>query len=143
MNQWKCHSAVLYRLSMCSLAIVLWLITILEPRSILALYASTAPASFMLAATAVIGLIGVLDVLINDVLPDRFIWRLAERHRHFILVSLAFCYIAGMYISVAIVRSNALNLFFTWNAVSLLSLAFSDARHRHKDICHERERSVV
>jgi len=139
MNPTNCAAAVLYRLTMCSLGVVLWVISTLDARSLMAQFATHDYGSFLCAATGILGLIGMVDVLINDVLNEKFNWRPAYRHRHLILVGLAFCYIAQVYIGSTSFKSLGLNLFASWNAVSLLSLAFIDAAQRSKEmISHAR-----
>lgn len=129
----NCPSAVLYRLSMCSLGLVLWIIAEIEPRSMTAQFADSRAGGFLIAMTGILGIIGMIDVLINDILPERFTWAYARTHRHFVLVALAFCYIASLYTSLDTVKSAGLSLFYCWNAVSLLSLAFVDAYSRSKE----------
>lgn len=134
MNPANCAAAVLYRLTMCSLAAVLWLIAEFDSRSLMAQFAQHDYGALLAAATGILGIIGMFDVLINDVLNERFHWRPAYRHRHLILVGLAFCYIAQVYIASSFFKSIGLNLFASWNAVSLLSLAFIDATQRSKEM---------
>ena len=134
MNPANCVAAVLYRLTMCSLAVSLWLIAEFDSRSLMAQFANHSYGSFLTAATGILGIVGMFDVLINDVMNERFKWRPAYRHRHLILVVLAFCYIAQVYIGATSFKSLGLNLFASWNAVSLLSLAFIDAAQRSKEM---------
>lgn len=125
---------------MSSLAVVLWIISDIEPRAMMAQFAEHGAGGFLCALIGLLGVIGMVDVLINDFLPDRFTWRVARKQRHFVLVALAFCYIASLYVSLDTVKSTGLSLFYTWNAVSLLSLAFVDAYTRNKDSTHARAR---
>lgn len=137
-----CPSGALYRLSMSSLAVVLWIVSAIEPRAMMAQFAEHNAGGFLCALIGLLGIIGMLDVLINDFMSDRFNWRTVRKQRHFVLVALAFCYIASLYISLDTVRSTGLSLFYTWNAVSLLSLAFVDAYVRNKESMHARTRPI-
>jgi hypothetical protein len=128
---------------MCSLAVVLWITAEIEPRSMTAQFAVSGAGGFMCALTGLLGLIGMVDVLINDFLPDRYQWRTARKNRHFVLVAIAFCYIASLYVSLETVKSTALSLFYTWNAISLLSLAFVDAYTRNKESANASPRFSV
>lgn len=124
-------TSVLYRLSLFSLAIVIWAMTMLEPRSLMAQFGTTTGAGMLSSVAGALGVIGVIDVIINDILPERFQWQAAKHHRHMILVALAFCYVAQLYIAFTAFKSLELNVFYCWNATSLLSLALVDAHQRN------------
>lgn len=125
-----CRIGVLYRISMCSLAVLMSMFAELEPRSMMALMARTNAGSFLCISLGITGAIGLIDALINDLLPRSYKWRVAFRQRHFILVALAFEYTASFYVSLSTVQSNAMCLFFGWNTLSLVTLAFLDATTR-------------
>ena len=40
-------------------------------------------------ALAVLAFVGVVDVVVNDLLPARFTWCAVKRHRHFLLMGIA------------------------------------------------------
>ncbi len=106
----------------------------MEPRSLVAQFSTNADSGPLLCLLlGILGAIGVVDVLINDVFPERFKWKVIKKHRHFVLIALAFCYVASLYVSIFNIRSAALSLFYGWNALSLLSLAFVDAFQRNRN----------
>lgn len=85
------------------------------------------------------GLAIVLDVLINDWTPDciqigkwqiKLAWKKAFRHRHMLFVLLALCYGAQPYVAERSGYGVSLLLFFYWNALQNLGIAFFDARQR-------------
>lgn len=112
----------------------MWAIAEFDERSTMGRFSLFASGGeFLVLLIGALGIAGMFDVLINDLLPDNFRWRLAFRHRHLILVGLAFCYVATFYISITEFKSFGLNLFALWNAVSLLSLAYFDAYARNRE----------
>lgn len=139
MNQvHHCPNGVLFRLSMCALAIVLWITSEVEPRTVIAQFSNATNGGAMLTVLlGVLGMVGAADILVNDVLDDRFTWRLAKRNRHFILIALAFCYTASMFVSLSTLKSPGLTIFYGWAVFSLISLAFVDAYQRKRKSSHD------
>lgn len=114
-------------------AIVTWYVAMTDPRSLMYLVASTRDGAILIWALMAVGAIAVLDAVINDFLPDRFHWRVALRQRHYILVAMAFCYIAQLYVEFNSLRSGGLLAYYLWNALTIMLVAFIDAHQRSQD----------
>lgn len=114
-------------------AIVTWYVAMTDPRSLMHLLAMTGEGAVLIWLLMFIGIVLLLDVVINDFLPHRFHWRPALRQRHFILFAMAFCYVAQLYVAVARLYTAGLLLYYLWNAVAIMFIAFIDANQRSKD----------
>ena len=75
--------------------------------------------------------VGVIDTVVNDVLPDRFRWRFALNLRHFGLMACCVCYLMLIFLltqstlSWWVLPNYAVPAaFFAWNA-------FTDIRRRY------------
>lgn len=115
-------------------AVVSWYVAMTDPRALMHLVASTVDGAVLVWAVMPIGVWALFDAIINDVLPERFHWRVALRQRHYILVALAFCYMAQLYIAFYTTRPASLLIYYTWNAAAIMFVAFIDAHQRAKDI---------
>lgn len=88
-----------------------------------------------------IGMVLVLDVLLNDWTPDhvhigarrfKLAWRRTLRYRHYLFASLAFCYAAQPFVAERGGHSVSLLLFFYWHAFINIAVAFLDAKLRSR-----------
>jgi hypothetical protein len=122
-----------FRIYMGGNAIVTWFIAMTDPRSLMHSVASTGEGAALVWLLMLVGVAAVLDALINDLLPERFRWRVALRQRHFILAAMAFCYVAQLYVAFFNFRSTGLLLYYLWNASMIMLAAFLDAHQRSKD----------
>lgn len=114
-------------------ACIAWFNATNEPHSLIS-QAAAIPAGLMFIwLLMVAGVALLVDVVINDILPERFHWRVAVRHRHLILSTMAFCYIAQLYVAFYSLRSTGLLIFCLWNAATLMFIAMVDAHQRSKD----------
>lgn len=86
----------------------------------------------LVTALLVVGLVGLFDVLINDVLPARFHWRTVERNRHYVLAAMAFCYMAQLFVAFSAVRESGLFYYYLLNAFALMAVATVDATQRSR-----------
>lgn len=122
-----------FRIYMGGNAIVSWYIAMTDPRALLHLVASTWDGATLIWMLMLLGGCAVIDAIVNDLLPERFHWRVALRQRHFILVGMAFCFLTQIYISFAQGRSTGLVFYYLWNASMIMLAAFLDAHQRLKD----------
>lgn len=122
-----------FRMYMGGNAIVTWFIAMTDPRSLMHSVAATAEGAALIWLLMMVGAAAILDAVINDLLPQRFRWRVALRQRHFILAAMAFCYVAQLYVAFFNLRSTGLLLYYLWNAGMIMLAAFLDAHQRSKD----------
>jgi hypothetical protein len=122
-----------FRIYMGGNAIVTWFIAMTDSRSLMHSMASTGEGSALIWMLMMVGVAAVLDAVINDLLPERFRWRVALRQRHFILAAMAFCYVAQLYVAFFNLRSTGLLLYYLWNAGMIMLATFLDAHQRSKD----------
>lgn len=123
----------IFRMYMGGNAIVSGYMALCEARSLMHLVASTVEGTVLIVMLTLAGLAALVDAVINDFLPDRFHWRVALRQRHFILMGLAFCYVAQLYVAFLYLRSAGLLIGYLWNVVAIMAVAFFDAHQRSKD----------
>ncbi|KVN83488.1 hypothetical protein [Burkholderia ubonensis] len=128
-----CVASALFRVYVCGLAVMTWFISRHEPRSLYSLIAASDEGRWLLWAMLACGIVGLVDVLINDtaVVPLRLEW--IRTHRHFGFASLAFCYVAELFIAVLKLASPGLALFCLWNALLVVTFSLIDAHQRSKD----------
>ncbi|MCC6071469.1 hypothetical protein ACFSQU_18170 [Massilia sp. GCM10020059] len=123
----------IFRLHMGGSALLSWYVAMADSRSLMHLVAETREGAALLWLLMLVGVAALFDSVINDLLPARFHWRVALRQRHFILAALAFCYVAQLYVAFFNLRSTGLLLYYLWNAVTIMAVAFFDAHQRSKD----------
>lgn len=116
----------LFRVAVSLIAITTWLSNglLIKPVSV--------GGEVLLVLLLLVGCIGLVDVLINDVLPSRFQWDMARRERHYLLAAMAFCYVAQMFVSYKNVTESGLIFYYLLNAFSLMVFAAFDAQERSK-----------
>lgn len=128
-------------------AIVSWHNAFLDPRSGLFSVARTEDGATLLWIMAITGAVMIIDVLINDFTPDavhigkariRLVWRRAFQYRHFLFVTLAFCYAAQPYVAAKSGFAVSLVIFYYWNSFQCLVLAFFDAKQRSRSLQWQR-----
>jgi hypothetical protein len=127
------HAGSVFRFYIGGNAIVSWYVAITDPRALMHLVAATPEGAVLIWAVMLIGAWALVDALINDVLPCRYRWPLALAQRHFILAGMAFCYMAQLYVAFYTSRPASLLVYYTWNAVAIMFVAFLDATQRAKD----------
>lgn len=123
----------LFRIYLGGAAVATWLIAMTDTRSLLHVVGSTSEGAALAWLTMLVGLAALLDGVVNDILPARFCWRAAVRQRHFILATMAFCYVAQLYVAFFNLRSTGLLIYYLWNAGAIMALAFFDAHQRSKE----------
>jgi len=131
----------LTRLAMGGGALVSWYYGTNDPLTGLYEVNRYADGTALLWAMALIGLVLVLDVLLNDWTPDYIsfgrrklyiTWRRTFRYRHYLFASLAFCYAAQPFVAERGGHSVSLLLFFYWHAFLNIAVAFLDAKLRSR-----------
>lgn len=122
-----------FRMYMGGCAIVNWYMALYEPRSLMSLVAASTEGEVWIWLAMFVGVAALLDSLINDFLPARCHWRVALRQRHFILMAMAFCYVAQLYVAFLYLRSSGLLIHYLWNVATIMAVAFFDAHQRSKD----------
>lgn len=141
------HFPALCRLYAGGDAIVSWYNSVRDPHSHLFRIAKTQDGSILLWVMAFVGAIIVLDVLINDWTPNvirigklsfNFTWKRAFLNRHLLFVALSFCYAAQPYVAEMGGYGVSLLIFFYWNSLQNIVIAFFDARQRARSIGWQR-----
>lgn len=127
------RALALLRFFMGGNAVIAWHNAISDPGSRMYKVALDADGAALVWLMAGFGLIVCLDVLINDILPDRFHWRPALKNRHFVLCALAFCYVAQLYVGVMGRQVVSLLIYYLWNAGMIMLATFLDAKLRSRN----------
>jgi hypothetical protein len=127
------YALTLLRIYMGGNAIVSWHTAMSEPRSLIAESTKTPDSQVLIWLLGVVGVLFVIDVIINDIMPKRFIWKRALKHRHFLFSALAYCYVAQLFVGVMAHQGVALLISFVWNASIIMVAAFLDAKKRSRD----------
>jgi uncharacterized membrane protein (DUF4010 family) len=115
-------------------ALSLVLLSFLEPRSLTGYIASRSGAlgETLMVVMAIIGLIGIADIIINDFLPARITWHWPLDCRHCIYMSMAMCYAIQMFHAVHVVGSWSAFPYYFLHASFLVVAAFIDVVVRFK-----------
>ncbi|MFM0608687.1 hypothetical protein PQR05_29575 [Paraburkholderia sediminicola] len=135
-----CIASSVFRLYVCGMAVLLWYFGFHEERSMNWLVAATDQGFYVLWLMLFFGVIGLLDIVLNDyagVLRRRPLFSLARTHRHFGFAGLAFCHTCLVFIAVLQVASTGLALFSLWNAVFVVGFSLLDAHQRAQDFKKE------
>ncbi len=127
------RAGAIFRLYMGGNACVTWFMALNEPRSIMSTITGTGAGELLVWLLLFVGLATVADAVINDLLPERYHWRVALRQRNFLLTGMAFCYMAQLYVGFYSLHSTALLVYYLWNTVMLMFVAFVDAHQRSRD----------
>ncbi|WP_244118706.1 hypothetical protein [Burkholderia gladioli] len=96
------------------------------------LLAHTDGGSAVLDLMLACGIVGLIDVLLNDFARGCFKVDIARRHRHFGLAALAFCYVCHVFVAVLSIKSWWMAAFNLWNALAIVAFSFIDAQQRSK-----------
>jgi hypothetical protein len=128
-------------------AIVSWYNAFTYYQSSLAKIAQTSDGALLLWMMGTIGVLIVLDVLINDWTPDhvrlfgrnfKLAWHKAFSNRHLLFVALFFCYAAQPFVAKRGGYDVSLIEFFYLNATQTLAIAFMDVKQRTRRISWQR-----
>lgn len=135
------HFPALCRLYAGGDAIVSWYNAFSDSRSRLSQIAQTQDGGALIWIMGFVGVLIVLDVLMNDWTParirigDSFInvnWKRAFKYRHFLFVALAFCYVAQPFVAERAGYGVSLLVYFYWQSFQSITLAFFDAKQRSR-----------
>lgn len=141
------HFPALCRLYAGGDAIVSWYNSFSDPHARLFRIAQTSDGGILIWIMALAGVAIVLDVLVNDWTPKAICigkwrmairWRRAFEHRHLLFVVLAFCYAAQPYVAERSGNGVSLLVYFYWQSLQNLAIAFLDARQRARSIGWQR-----
>jgi hypothetical protein len=127
------RSGSLFRIYVGGAAMVSWYTAMFDPNAVMHSVASTTDGASAIWALMILGACSVVDAVFNDILPDRWHWRVAMRQRHYILVGMAFCYLAQIYTAFNLGKHISLTYGYLWNASMIMLAAFYDANQRLKD----------
>jgi protein-S-isoprenylcysteine O-methyltransferase Ste14 len=129
-----CIASVLFRIYLCGLAVVTWFTAMHESRSMGALVAQTSEGYLLMWAMLACGVVGLLDVIVNETSLGRMLpFESARTYRHFGYAGLAFCYVAQLFIAVLKLASVGLATYCLWNALFSVAFALFDAHQRSKE----------
>lgn len=92
---------------------------------------NTAVAAMM--ALGLLSFLGIADVFVNDILPDRYVIRPALRDRHLVSMGIAVCFGVQMWTCVKYDLPDALLPFYAIYVVLVPASAFADVRKRFKN----------
>jgi hypothetical protein len=127
------YALTLLRMYMGGNAVVTWHNAISEPQSLIALSTRTSDGLMLVWLLGIVGALMAIDVIINDVMPKRYIWSKALKNRHFLFSALAFCYVSQLFVGVMAHQGVALLIYYIWNASIIMVASFLDAKKRSRD----------
>ena len=89
---------------------------------------------FIVLLMAFFGACIVVDVLINDVMPAKYRWPKALKHRHLLLSILGICYVAQPFVGAMSNKYYPLTEYCIWNALIIYLASFLDAKKRSREL---------
>jgi hypothetical protein len=93
-------------------------------------------ASLMMLVMGVLAVVGMVDILINDLMPDRFIFLQALKTRHLVLMGIPICFAVQISTCIEAGMSYAVLPFYLIYTVLVPLSAFVDVHKRHlKAVC--------
>jgi hypothetical protein len=129
----SCIASSALRFYISSLAVFMWFFATHEDRSMAALIASYPEGATVFWMMFVCGLVGIVDVLVNDVLPKPR-WLYVRHNRHFGFLAIAFCHTCLVFIAALKLDSPVLVLSSLWNAIFVIGFSLLDAHQRSVEI---------
>lgn len=135
------HFSPFVRFLMGGQAVVNWYGSITNPDTPLYYVALTDDGNVLVWVMGLLGAVLLLDLFVNDWSPEflrlgewrlRLTWPSTWRHRHYILVGIAFCYAAQPYIAERAGQSVALMIVCYWYGLMNMAAAFLDAGERSR-----------
>lgn len=127
------YALTLLRMYMGGNAVVTWHNAVTEPHSLIAQATKTNDGLMLVWLLGIVGTVMAIDVIINDVMPNRYIWLRVLKNRHYLFSSLAFCYVAQLFVGVMAHQGAALLIYYVWNASIIMVASFLDAKKRSRD----------
>ena len=93
-------------------------------------------ASITMGVMGVLAVIGMIDILINDLLPDSFVFLKALQTRHLVLMGIPICFAVQISTCIEADISYAVLPFYLIYTVLVPLSAFVDVHKRHlKAVC--------
>jgi hypothetical protein len=133
----QCFANSALRFYISGLAVFMWFFAFHEERSMNFLVAAFPEGATIFWMLLVCGIVGMADVIVNDVLP-RPQWLVVRHNRHYGLLAIAFCHTGLLFIAVHKVASPLLAVYSLWNAVFIIGFSLLDAHQRSADIPKEK-----
>lgn len=84
-------------------------------------------------ALLVLSVLGMVDLIVNDLLPDRFVIAYALRDRHLVNMGVAVCFMVQMWTCVKYQLPLSVLPFYAVYVILVPAAAFSDVRKRYKN----------
>ena len=121
----------------------LCVIAFLEPLSMISkLKSSDAPLGWIVVTTmTIISALGVVDTLVNDYAPDKYVFEWCLDCRHHLYMSLAICYGFLMWLTMS-AEAYAWMPYYALNLVFIAIAAFMDVKTRCRAIFAEKVRNA-
>ena len=111
------------------------MVTSLEPQSLTAraIYATGSLGWLAVWTLGAVGIVALLDVLVNDLAPDH--WRLpsAHRWRHFVYMAIALGEVSITYVIAAKLGFTPLLFVYWLDAAAAVAIAYFDLFARHRE----------
>lgn len=82
---------------------------------------------------AIFALLGLVDLFVNDLLPDRFVIHRALRDRHLVNMAIAGCFAVLMWTCVRYGLPRSVLPFYAVYVLFVPASAFADVRKRYKN----------
>jgi hypothetical protein len=87
---------------------------------------------YTMTGLAVLTALGVVDLFVNDLMPDRFVIARALRDRHLVNMALAMCFAVQLWTCIRYDLPNAIVPFYAVYILFIPLSAFADVRKRYK-----------
>ena len=124
-----------YRVFIYGFGIILGYLGVTDTQSLMFAAGQQDGGFYLICFEVLVSLAGILDLVANRGGNARI--KLLEQHRHFILLLLAFCFFAMLFVAYGSIRSGGVGLFYFWPGVITMAVALSDARKRGREQCSE------
>lgn len=129
----SCLASSVFRFFLCGFALITAQIGLTDSRSLLYLVASKNDGYLLTWMMVAMAIVGIFDVLMNDIHTDFIKWDFVQNWRHFGFSALAFCYVAQIFVAQKSVSSPGLTAYYIWNALAIMLIVFIDANQRSKN----------
>lgn len=87
---------------------------------------------YVVAFAGALGLVALIDTVVNDLLPPKYSFNNGLEHRHLVFMFLALVQAAELFVAVHYVRSLGLSLYCILNVIFITIAAFQDVQIRYK-----------
>lgn len=122
-----------FRLFVCGFGACLGYLGVTDPKSLMYAAGQQEDGTVLIFFILAVSFLGLADLTMNAGYRQRLPW--LKRHRHFILCSLAFCFLAQLYLGYASIRSDGVLIFYLWPGLCTLGVTVLDARRRKGEAC--------